>query len=151
MNPFNIKIFTVSAIGLLAAGALFSTTIATPAAPATNQPAVTVPAAITLASGSFEGRSDHVTSGDVRIVQTPTGYAVELSEDFFLDGAPDPVLGFGRKGEYIATSQFSDLKKKRGAQTYTLPAGVTPADFSEVYVWCEKFSVPLGVATLSNS
>lgn len=155
MTQTKTKIFTLSAIALLAAGGLFGTTIATPAATLAEQAQqpvqVTAPAAITIASGQFEGRSDHVTRGQVQITQTPTGYEVTLSDDFYLDGAPDPVLGFGQNGEYITTSKFSALEKKRGGQTYTLPTGFTPANFSEIYVWCEKFSVPLGVATLTKA
>lgn len=35
------------------------------------------------------------------------------------------------------------------SQNYQLLAGFTPTEFSEVCVWCEKFSVLLGVAKLS--
>jgi hypothetical protein len=101
--------------------------------------------------GSFEGRSKHVTSGEAYIMKTASGYALVLADNFFLDGAPGPVLGFGNDGQYIKASQFADLDKKSGRQTYTLPADFTPGQFNEVYVWCEDFSVPLGVATLTQA
>ncbi len=103
-----------------------------------------------ISQGSFEGRSKHVTSGEAYIMKTDTGYALVLADNFFLDGAPGPVLGFGNDGEYIKASQFADLDKKSGRQTYTLPATFTPGQFNEVYVWCEDFSVPLGVAKLGS-
>ncbi len=99
--------------------------------------------------GSFEGRSKHMTSGQVSILKTTTGYDLVLGDNFFLDGAPDPVIGFGNGGKFDTPTIFTKLNKKEGRQTYTLPDGFTPGAHSQVFVWCEKFSVPLGVATLS--
>jgi hypothetical protein len=100
-----------------------------------------------LASGAFGGKSGHVASGGVRIVKTATGIAVVLGPDFKFDGAPDPKLGFGKNG-YVKTTQFSALKSNSGEQTYEIPAVIDPADYNEVWVWCEQYSVPLGVAKL---
>ena len=102
-----------------------------------------------VSKGNFEGRSKHVTSGQASIVKTATGYDLVLADNFFLDGAPSPVLGFGNNDAYDTSSTFSKLNKKEGGQTYTLPSGFTPGQYSQVFVWCEDFSVPLGVATLS--
>ncbi len=100
-----------------------------------------------LASGAFRGKSGHAASGGVSVVKTETGIRVVLGRDFKFDGAPDPKLGFGTDG-YVKATQFSVLKSNNGEQTYDLPAGLDPADYNEVWVWCEQYSVPLGVATL---
>ncbi len=100
-----------------------------------------------LASGAFRGQSGHAASGGVRVLKTPQGAVVVLGPDFKFDGAPDPKLGFGKNG-YVKSTQFSVLKSKSGEQTYDIPATIDPADYTEVWVWCEKYSVPLGVANL---
>ena len=100
-----------------------------------------------LASGEFRGKSGHAASGGVSVVKTAQGVAVVLGPDFKFDGAPDPKLGFGKNG-YVKSTQFSILKSNSGKQTYDIPATIDPADYTEVWVWCEKYSVPLGVATL---
>ncbi|MEM9617112.1 MAG: DM13 domain-containing protein [Pseudomonadota bacterium] len=100
-----------------------------------------------IARGVFEGASDHVTTGGVTIRKGADGYYVTLEEDFSLDGAPDPKLGFGNP-DYAAETQFSALKSKTGYQSYKLPEGFDPTGYQTIYVWCEQFSVPLGVATL---
>jgi len=102
---------------------------------------------LTIAKGEFSGRSDHITSGTVKIVKSSSGFKLVLSDDFSLDGAPDPTLAFGN-GNYVETSNFSALKQIKGEQTYDLPAELDPTIYSQVYVWCKKFSVPLGVAEL---
>ena len=100
-----------------------------------------------LVSGVFSGKSGHAASGGVRVVKTGSGIAVVLDPDFKFDGAPDPKLGFGKNG-YVKAAQFSALKSNSGKQTYEIPAAIDPADYNEVWVWCEKFAVPLGVAKL---
>ncbi len=100
-----------------------------------------------LASGSFVGKSNHRTSGRVEVVKTAAGHRIVLKGDFRFDGAPDPVLGFGKDG-YVAKSQFGPLRSIRGEQTYELPNSIDPAQFNEVWLWCEKYSVPLGYAKL---
>ncbi len=100
-----------------------------------------------LASGAFRGQGGHAASGGVRVVKTARGAVVVLGPDFKFDGAPDPKLGFGNNG-YVKSTQFSVLKSNSGKQTYDIPAAIDPADYTELWVWCEKYAVPLGVATL---
>jgi len=101
-----------------------------------------------ISSGTFEGRSDHIMSGGVTVLKTETKTLVILEDNFFLDGAPDPKLGFGSNG-YDPASKFSVLNENTGAQVYVLPASINPENYNELWVWCEKFNVPLGVASLN--
>ncbi|WP_372804455.1 DM13 domain-containing protein, partial [Loktanella salsilacus] len=63
-------------------------------------------------------------------------------------GAPDPSVGFGKDGEYVKASDLGDLVNFGGLQAYVVPASVNVDDFNEVYIWCDEFSVSLGVASL---
>ncbi len=101
-----------------------------------------------IAKGQFEGRSRHVTTGGVMVKKDAKGAMVVLEKDFSLDGAPDPKVGFGRDGVYDSAAQLDVLKSKTGHQEYAIPASVDPSRYNEIYIWCEKFSVPLGVAKL---
>ena len=103
-----------------------------------------------LNSGTFEGRSNHVTTGGVSIIKTASGFVAVLEQDFSLDGAPAPTLGFGKNGKFDKATEFSELKSNTGLQAYALPANIDPSQYNEFYVWCTDFSVPLGVAKLAN-
>ena len=129
-------------VAVLSKAALFLALCASSLAPAT--PAL---ADETIAKGSFEGQSGHVAKGGVSVRKTSSGTVVVLAPDFSFDGAPDPKLGFGKNG-YDASTQFSALRSNSGEQSYEIPASVDPGDYNEVWVWCEKYAVPLGVATL---
>ncbi len=101
-------------------------------------------------TGTFTGASDHITTGGVTIVKTAGGGAVViLDENFSLDGAPDPRVGFGTDGVYADASDLGELTQKEGLQVYIVPATVNVDDFNEVYIWCKQFAVPLGVAELN--
>lgn len=100
-------------------------------------------------SGTFTGASDHITTGGVTIVKNADGTAtVTLDENFSLDGAPDPRVAFGKDGSYVPAGDLGELKNLNGKQVYTVPASINVDDFNEIYIWCLKFSVPLGVAKL---
>ncbi|MEM6374450.1 MAG: twin-arginine translocation pathway signal protein, partial [Pseudomonadota bacterium] len=54
-----------------------------------------------VASGTFTGASDHITTGGVEVIKNDDGsHTVVLASDFSLDGAPDPRVGFGKDGKY---------------------------------------------------
>ena len=141
MNKFLIAAF--AALTLAACGGPGSQTEAEEAEAKADAPKGNV-----IATGEFEGRTDHITTGNVTIQQAEDGYYVVLAEDFSLDGAPSPRLGFGNP-DYVVETQFSDLRSKDGFQTYKLPDNIDPMSYTNIYVWCEQFSVPLGVATLN--
>lgn len=102
-----------------------------------------------VTSGTFIGQSDHETAGLATIERDEAGnYFVVLGDDFKLDGAPDPKVGLGKDG-YDEGAKLGHLQKKKGTQKYAIPANLNPEDFNEIWIWCERFSVPLGVAKLS--
>jgi len=95
---------------------------------------------------SFRGINNHTVTGTAEIV----GTTVNLLDDFVFDSAPDPRIALGKDGVYDpATVQTIILQPNqyKGASSWELPAGVNPDDYNEVWVWCEKFSVGLAIAS----
>ena len=88
-----LLVATVSACSQLPA-------ITTPAAEPVATPTDLSNGALTVASGDFSGRSDHVVLGNASIVGTQGNYQLVFDSAFDLDGAPDPVVGFGNGGAY---------------------------------------------------
>lgn len=93
--------------------------------------------------GTFTGESNHVTTGSVEVADG----MVNLLDDFFFDGAPDPKVALGNNG-YDSSTLMGLLQSNTGASSYEIPAGINPDDYNEVWIWCERFNVPLGVARL---
>ncbi|MEX0311001.1 MAG: DM13 domain-containing protein [Tateyamaria sp.] len=104
----------------------------------------------TVSTGTFVGASDHITTGSVELIKNSDGsHTIVLGDDFSLDGAPDPRVGLGKNGYYDGNTDSGVLGNLTGTQSFVVPAGVDVATFNEIYIWCEKFSVPLGVAKLN--
>jgi hypothetical protein len=95
-------------------------------------------------TGTFEGASGHAVSGGVEV----TADSVELLADFSFDGAPDPKIGLGADGSFDPATIMAPLQADSGAQSYPIPEGIELSAYDEVYVWCEQYAVPLGVARL---
>ncbi len=93
--------------------------------------------------GTFKGLKGHVTTGTVEVLKDK----VVLLDDFTFDGAPDPKVAFGKDG-YDSKTLMGLLKSNNGTSSYEIPAGINPDDYNEVWIWCEKFNVPLGIAKL---
>lgn len=107
-------------------------------------------AASKIAGGTFEGRSNHITTGTITIKKEAGKTIVVLGPDFSLDGAPAPTLGFANGEKFDLTTEFTKLASKTGEQTYELPANIDPTKYDHFVVWCSKFAVPLGTAALKQ-
>ena len=145
MNYKNTGVAAVLLAAALAAGCQSDGTSATQTAAAVASHNVT---GLETATGQFVGASDHVTTGTASVFWTGSQWVVSLGSDFSLDGAPDPVVGLGN-GSYDPDAKLGALQSDTGAQVYPLPAGLDIGDYLQVYIWCEEFSVPLGVADLT--
>lgn len=95
----------------------------------------------------FKGVGGHTSSGEISIVKGGGGYKVMFGPNFSLDSAPDPKIAFGNNG-YVKGTIFAKLGKLNGAQSYPVPSTVDLTQYNEIWLWCEKFNVPLAVAKL---
>jgi hypothetical protein len=101
-----------------------------------------------LRQGAFTGASGHATAGSAAIVEQDGRFYVSLGGDFDHDGtAPDAKVAMGAGG-YRRETLLGPLKSAKGAQSYAIPEGLDPAAYDQVWIWCERYGVPLGLAEL---
>ncbi|AVH57548.1 MULTISPECIES: DM13 domain-containing protein [Streptomyces] len=114
----------------------------------------------TLARGGLISH-EHATSGGVRLLRLADGSHVLRLENLDTSNGPDlrvwltdaPVrqgqAGWHvfDDGEYVSLGR---LKGNKGDQNYRLPAGVDPAAFTSVSIWCDRFNVSFGAAELAR-
>ena len=107
-------------------------------------------AADVLYTGTFKGAGGKKSSGNFEILKKDGKTLIRLKSNFRLSSVPDPKLAFGN-GKYKKGTIYAKLKKFKGEQTYVIPSRLNPASFKQVWIWCEKFSVPLAVANIKKN
>ncbi|MFF3437891.1 DM13 domain-containing protein [Streptosporangium sp. NPDC002721] len=127
---------------------------ATPAAPTTpaREPKV-------LATGTFVSH-EHETEGRARMLELPDGSRVLRIENLDTSDGPDlrvwlsdqPVKE-GRAGWFNLDDgehlELGELKGNRGNANYAVPAGADLDSLRSVTIWCKRFGVSFGAATLT--
>lgn len=123
-----------------------------PAPPPQSGPAVS-------RKGDFVSQ-EHQTSGTARVIRNPDGsQTLELVNLATSDGPDlrvwltDQPVRTGVQGWRVFDDgrwvELGHLKGNRGNQTYAIPAGTDVAALQSVTIWCKRFSVSFGAATLT--
>jgi hypothetical protein len=132
--------------------------IATRAALALSILATLVPLAAgaapaSLSSGSFVSGA-HATSGTATIYKLDDGSRVLRLTDFSTSNGPkvhvilaDHAIA-GNDVEDAKSVDLGDLKGNTGNQNYAIPASVNLDDVKSVAIYCERFKVNFGAASL---
>lgn len=108
-----------------------------------------------VTSGVFaDFDSFHRGTGTATIYQLEDGSHIVRFEDFEVTNGPDlhvllvPASDPGSRDDVAGYVDLGRLKGSIGNQNYEIPAGVDPADYGSVVIYCEPFHVIFSVATL---
>jgi hypothetical protein len=125
------------------------------AAPSLGQ----TPQNVLLASGTIISH-EHESSGTVQLVRLADGRVQLTLENFATSDGPDlqiwltdqPVIE-GRDGWHVFDDgryvELGPLKANRGNQLYGVPAGTDLSGLTSMTIWCKRFAVSFGAATLN--
>jgi electron transfer DM13 len=115
---------------------------------------------VLIAEGEFISH-EHATTGTARIIRNPDEtYRLELvgldtsnGPDLRVWLTDQPVIE-GRDGWHVFDDgewvELGRLSGNQGDQVYDIPAGSDPSDYTSVSIWCRRFSVSFGAATLGT-
>jgi len=115
-------------------------------------PTAAAPVIVTEASGMFRSL-DHPTAGDAVVLGNGTGQRFLRFGDFQTDNAPDldVYLVNSSTGDVSDYIDLGDLKGNIGEQNYEIPAGTDLSVYDRVVIWCVRFGVAFGDATLESA
>ena len=112
-------------------------------------------APVLTASGNFQGADDfHQGSGQASIYQQADGSYFLRFENFSVINGPDLKVYLVEEqnpSESQVTAGFNlgKLKGNKGNQNYVIPAGVDPADYGSVVIYCKFFKFSFATANLN--
>ena len=103
---------------------------------------------------------EHATSGNAQLVRLPDGRLQLVLRDLSTSDGPDLHVWLtdqavieGSAGWRVFDDgrhvELGKLKGTKGTQVYDVPAGVTPDQLKSVTIWCVRFAVSFGAASLS--
>ncbi|MEU9082073.1 DM13 domain-containing protein [Streptomyces sp. NPDC048357] len=112
----------------------------------------------TVAEGTLISH-EHATTGTVKLLRLADGSHVLRVEDLDTSNGPalrvwltDAPVIEGVDGWRVFDDgkhvSLGALKGNKGDQNYPVPAGVNPADYTSLAIWCDRFDVSFGAATL---
>lgn len=135
-----------------AATAAAATASPRPTATPTPTPAAEEPAARLVAMGEWRGADDfHFARGQAYIVETAPGAYILRVENFSVRNGPDLFVYLSRDpdGWEDEAVNLGDLKATDGAFNYDIPPELDVSEFRSAVVWCRRFAVLFGHATLT--
>lgn len=125
-----------------------TTTTASPAPKAQEPAAVATDEPVRLTTGRLEG-IDHQATGTVSVFRLADGSAVVRFDEVDIRGAPDPVLylvpGADRRTR-DGGLRVANLKGTKGSFNHPVPASFDLDQPFTVFIWCDRFAVPIANA-----
>ena len=103
-------------------------------------------------SGTFEGVRGYSAQGIATMEMDQNGViTLTFDSDFRISSGPGLYVYLSNNRQSISGGiELNRLQSTRGAQTYTIPSGVSLTDFNNVLIFCKPFGIPFGVAELET-
>ncbi len=96
-------------------------------------------------SGTFRGEAGEQVRGTAQVVEQNGKTVIKLGGGFRSSSGPDLFVFVGNGSPQ---RQVAKLRRNNGSQTYTLPAGISPSQFSTVFIHCKRYNHIFGRAKL---
>lgn len=88
--------------------------------------------------------AEHPASGKIAV----DGNTIQL-EDVAITEAPDARVILAKDHDEAQSVRCGKLQSFTGSHSYTIPEGTDVNAYNTVVIWCDQFSVPIGLATLA--
>ena len=96
--------------------------------------------------GMLAGAGGHGAEGSVDL----KGHNLTLS-NIDVDKVPDGRVYLANDANYESSVELGKLTQFSGTVKYSIPENVNPDEYNSVLIWCKKFSVEIGHATLKTA
>jgi hypothetical protein len=99
-------------------------------------------------TGMLSGFPDHNATGKASISRDGMGKAFLELTGIKVDKVPDGRVYLAKGGDYKKGIELGKLEKFTGDVRFPIPENTMLDDYDSVVIWCKKFDVGIGKATL---
>jgi hypothetical protein len=102
-------------------------------------------------TGMLSGFPGHNASGKASISKDGMGKAILELTGIKVDKVPDGRVYLAKGGDYKKGIELGKLEQFTGDVRFPIPENTMLDDYDSVVIWCKKFDVEIGKATLGMS
>lgn len=102
-------------------------------------------------TGMLSGFPGHNASGNASITKDAMGRATLELTGIKVDKVPDGRIYLAKGGDHTKGVELGTLTQFVGDVSFPIPETAMVDDYDSVVIWCKKFDVGIGKATLTNS
>lgn len=102
-------------------------------------------------TGMLSGFPGHNASGKASISKDGMGKAILELTGIKVDKVPDGRVYLAKGGDYKKGIELGKLEQFTGDVRFPIPGNTMLDDYDSVVIWCKKFDVGIGKATLGMS
>jgi hypothetical protein len=102
-------------------------------------------------AGMISGFPGHNASGKASIFKDEMGKAFLELTGIKVDKVPDGRVYLAKGGDYKKGIELGKLEQFTGDVRFPIPENTMLDDYDSVVIWCKKFDVGIGKATLGMS
>jgi len=106
---------------------------------------------MSVRTGMLTGFPGHNASGKASISRDGMGKTTLELTGITVDKVPDGRVYLAKEGDHTKGIELGKLTQFTGDVRFPIPAGTMADDYDSVVIWCRKFDVGIGKATLGMS
>lgn len=104
-----------------------------------------------IRTGRLAGTGSHHAAGTASVTKDQNGHKTLSLTDIRVDQVPDGRLYLAKNGDHRTGIELGKLTQSSGMVDYPIPGTVNLEEYDSVVIWCKRFDVEIGRASLGNA
>ncbi len=103
-----------------------------------------------MRTGMLAGAGSHYAAGTAYLTKDQSGHMTLNLTEIRVDRVPDGRVYLAKQGDYRTGIELGKLTQFSGTVDFPIPGTVNLEEYDSVVIWCKKFNVEIGRASLGK-
>ena len=104
-----------------------------------------------IRTGMLAGTGSHQAAGTASVTKDQSGHKTLNLREIRVDQVPDGRVYLAKNGDYRTGIELGKLTQFSGTVDFQIPGTVNLEEYDSVVIWCKKFNVEIGRASLGKA